>query len=373
MINLRNGLKKYSEYIFGIYMVLLGILISGGFNSADMAYKVVFVICGLLWGIKLLLTDFSVKEIVGVVLIFVLLFVTFLTNREKTLILTAMAITGAKDVNLKKTFLWALICKSITTIELMVLASLGFISNTALMNTKDGVATKNYCLGYQHPNLAFLNVLTLAFLVVLIWGEKLKWYVYLLLTAVMGTAYYVFKCRTGMLVWIAFIVGLIVYKLLKRLGKEKVYLYLFGLIPVVLSIFTAVSALLYKQGNSIMKSLNFKLHDRIAHVAKYPIEGINLFGSHVRVPFDNGFYHLVYNYGFIMAGLFMAAYTYAIIRLCQKKMGYEVLVLGLGALVIYMEFAALSIGQNYSLVFLSLALFGSYKEMWGNKNVREGN
>lgn len=359
---LRNKLKKYKEFLFILYMVLFGALVSGGFNSADMVYKVLFGICIVCWLFDLALTDFKLKEILILLILFGLLGITFITNREKTLILLAMAISGAKDVNLDKMFSWALGIKILVSLELYGLVLAGFITNHLDKSVKSGKEVFNYCFGYYCPNHAFMNIFFIALLFVLIFRERFKWYGYLLLTALVGGAYMLFSCRTGMLVWVVFILCIALYCLVRNSSLKKAYLYLFTSVPALMYLMTFILVTLVKKKNRYALRIDELLHDRLSFIVKHPLNQLNLFGHFPRQSFDNGYYHLLYNYGYIFTLLAMVAYVALIIYLIKKEKDYEVIVLGCNAIYIFMEYAAMSVCWSITLVLFSLLIFEKGKE-----------
>lgn len=81
---------------------------SMGINSDDRIYLYVFAVATLFLLLKMAVTDFTWREILIMSVFAALLGANFLRNGEKTLILTAMGIFGAKNVNLDKVMKYAL-------------------------------------------------------------------------------------------------------------------------------------------------------------------------------------------------------------------------------------------------------------------------
>lgn len=374
MKEFRKKLSEYSDYFYGIYTLLLGVLVSGGFYSEDKAYKLVFCICIVLWLVKMAVTNYSIKEIAAILVLFFLLGMTFITNRDKTLILALLAITGAKNVDLKRVFKWSFWAKLVVTIELILLAYGDFITNAVVTNKKSGKWIDTVCLGYGNPNLGFLNILMIFMLAIMAYGELVKWYIYLIMTGIIYGAYRVFNCRTGFIVWICFVLVMCIYRLIRKFKVGQVLLYLLSLAPIGLCALTGLLLFMHKKQMGIAIRIDNILHNRISLISKGPIKELDLFGCKERVYFDNGFYHLLYNYGIIMAIIFVVAYTYLMFRLAKEKMYNEVMVLFGGALVVFMEFfSAFSVGLNYSLILLSIVLYGNVDVLRGKEYVKEGN
>ena len=94
MLELRKKLSNYQEVFY-----LLFLLPMTGMSSMGLY---VFAVATLFLLLKMAVTDFTWREILVMAVLTLLFGVNFLRNGEKTLILTVMAIFGAKNVNLDK-------------------------------------------------------------------------------------------------------------------------------------------------------------------------------------------------------------------------------------------------------------------------------
>ena len=363
MLKLRKWLAQYNEIYYLIFVIGMGMLASFGFNSSQTVYKVVFVAGALMWALKMVTTNYKFREVVFIGVIFALLGVTLLRNGERMLLIPAMAVVGAKGVSVRKTFAYGFWSKLAVTVLTMAAAAADIINNVLLSNKKGSVASENFCFGYAHPNHAYLNLFMMAVMAVVLWKNKMRWYIYIIMTGVMFAFYKLLACRTGLLVWILAAVAFIVYEFVQNTKFRKLYLSLFAAIPSVMLMITFVTAFMYQKGNHIAVRINTLLHDRVSAVAKRlpEIGKIGIGSVHSR-PFDNGYFYLIYNYGIVMAVILLITVTLAILYLVSKKMDYEAMVLGIVCVYIFMEYAAISSIWNFTVILIAQFVFAGKGE-----------
>lgn len=358
MLKLREKLAQYQEQFYLVFILSIIALFSAGFNSTDRVYQVVFLAATLFLLLKLAVTDFTWREILWMAAVTLLLGLNLLRNGEKTLIITAMGVFGVKNVSLDKVFRNSLWVKVVFTVGTILLAAVGIIENQARKLPKNGERIIIYCYGYDHPNAAFANVFVLFVIAILVWRDKLKWYAYAGFTLVLLGAYRLFVCRTGLAVWAALLMIVLGYKISRKLKWEKYYLTLLLLIPVGLAVLTFVLPLIGIENNEVVAKLNSYLTGRI----KLLTQGINnlgfpLLGNIPRDPFDSSYFHLVYNYGWIITIICFIAYLYTMWECRKDDRPYELIVLSTMAIYGFMEHWPLSIGWNLSLLCISHILF----------------
>ena len=358
MLKLRKRLAQYQEQFYLVFILSIVALFSAGFNSTDRVYQIVFGAGTLFLLLKLAVTDFTWREMIWMAAITLLLGLNVLRNGEKTLIITAMAVFGAKNVSLDKVFRNSLWVKIVFTVGTILLAVVGVIENQVRYLPKNGERTTIYCYGYHHPNAAFANVFLIFAIAILVWGDKLKWYAYVGFTLVLLGAYWLFVCRTGLVVWCALLVLVFGYKISCKLKWDKIYLTLLLLIPVVLAALTFVLPLIGTQNSALAKKMNFYLTGRINQLTQGISNlGLPLLGNIPRDPFESVYFHLLYNYGWIITIICFAAYLYTMWKCRKNSRPYEMIILSTMAIYGFMEHWPLSVGWNISLLCMSCILF----------------
>ena len=150
MLELRKKLSNYQEVFYLLFLLPMTGMHSMGINSDDRIYLYVFAVATLFLLLKMAVTDFTWREILIMSVFAALLGANFLRNGEKTLILTAMGIFGAKNVNLDKVMKYALWEKAVLTVGTLTLAATGVIENERMLLPKNGeyFEIPCYCLLY---------------------------------------------------------------------------------------------------------------------------------------------------------------------------------------------------------------------------------
>ena len=362
MLKLRKKLGEYQEIYYMIFILAMTGMHSAGINSDDSIYKVIFIGATLFLLLKMAVTDFTLREIALMAVFTILLGTNLLRNGEKTLILTAMGIFGAKNVSLDKVLKYALWIKTVLTVGTLTLAAVGVIENVPLNLPKTGEIYTIYCYGYDHPNMAFASIFILLLLAILVYGDKLKWYAYIVGTVILFAAYKVFMCRTGLLVWGVLCLMVLGYRAAKHWKWEKVYMAFFTAVPAVLAALTLILSMWARKNAEVDDMINLYLTGRIRIINRSfdNIRGLFL-GAVPRRDFDSIYFQLLYNYGWILFILCLIAYC-AGIWYCNKKANYYAAI-GLSIMAVYgfMELLPLSVLWNLPLLYLSWVLFKERK------------
>lgn len=358
MLELRKKLSRYQEILYLLFLLPMTGMVSMGLNSEDRIYLYVFAAATLFLVLKMAVTDYNLREFVVVAVLTLVFGAIFLRNGEKTLLLTLMAIFGAKNVNLDKALKYALWEKAIFTVGTLTLAATGVIENEYVWLPKNLDHVMLQCYGYYQPNSAFANIFVVLLLVILVYREKLKWYSYLIGSVIMFGAYKVFMCRTGLLVWVLLCLMVLCYVLAKHFHVEKVYGYLLCAIPAVLTLLALVLPLIAQKNETFNKWINIVLTGRINYVNEVYGRLWNLVpGQAGRASFDSIYVTALYNYGWILFLFVLAAYIAGMWYCNKKGQYYAVIGLGIMAVYGYMELFPLSVMWNLPLLYLSQVLF----------------
>lgn len=362
VLRVRSKLAQYQEIYYMIFILAMTGMTSMGINSEDQIYMLVFAGATLFLLLKVAVTNFSLREIIIMGVFTVLLSMNLFRNGEKTLILTAMGIFGAKNVDLSKVMKYALWEKAVLTIGTLSLAAVGVIENVSINLPKSGEVFDIYCYGYYHPNMAFANIFVVLLLAIIVYGDKLKWYAYVGGTVIMLIAYKVFMCRTGLLVWFLLCAMVLGYRITRHFKWEKIYMMLFSTIPVVLAVLTLTIPLLARINAEFDQWINKVLTGRVWLVDKVYDEVWTLVLGHVpQKSFDSIYFHLLYNYGWILFAMCLIAYVVGMCYSNKKSKYYETIALGVMAVYGYMEMLPLSVLWNLPLLYLAWVLFRERK------------
>lgn len=358
--------KWKAQYFYMFFVISMTAVTSAGFNSSDMAYKAFFLLGLIALGIKLLFTDWRLIEVVIGVVIGGLLAMNFLHNGEKTLIITYLAIIGVKNVDINKLLKWGLWVKVVATVAglLMIVAGIKEYEIMELPKLLAGQESYSYLeipmLGFNHPNAAFGNLLSIFMLALVVYREKVKWWMYILFTFLLGGAYWLLRCRTGILVWLVFVLIVLIYMVVRKTNViRKIYEVSLCGVPMLIGAFTYVSAIfLHNEKYPFLISLNGKITGRISIWESYIHNGFNFLGGHVPAqPFDNAYMQCFYNYGLIIGVIFWGLYIYTMVYAIKKDNVFLLLYMAAIAVQSFMEFNMISVAWNLVIVYMGVSLF----------------
>ena len=148
--------------------------------------------------------------------------------------------------------------------------------------------------------MGFANIFVIVLLAVVVYGDKLKWYAYMIGMAVIIAAYKLFICRTGLVVFGMLCIMVIGYYVMQSIEKQRVYTKVFSFIPFIMAIFTIILPIVTRKSQEISAKINEILNGRLWQVgALYlydEIKGLWL-GHMPSQNFDNMYFQLLYNYG----------------------------------------------------------------------------
>ena len=155
----------------------------------------------LLFGIKILMTRYSLKEWIIIGVLGIAGFLIYFSARNTLIIEIVLMIAASKDM-MKEKVLKCHFGIVFTAIILMIILSLtGVIGNLTL--TRDyrriGLETR-YCFGYSHPNVFYSSLFTVMTVGILVFFARMRGIHYIILTGINIVFYFLADSRTGFLV-----------------------------------------------------------------------------------------------------------------------------------------------------------------------------
>jgi hypothetical protein len=358
ILNIRSKIAQYQEIYYLIFVLIMGGLASAGLTSQHKIYQVMFALAALFWLVKMAVTDFRVSEILIMAAVFVLLGFNLLGNGEKTLLISAMAIFGAKNVDLNKVFKYGFFTKLIMTIGVFAGVFAGIIENVEISLPKNGERYAFYCYGYIHPNAVFANCLTIFIIAMAAFKDRVKWYMYVLVSLLIAVTYKYIMCRTGIVVWAVLCLMVIIYKLTKDKKMGDIYRRILVVAPVAICIFTFVLNILCRNNEELNTKMEKLLTGRVLHMNSFMDNvGFNMLGIVPAESFDSMYFHLLYNYGWVLFIAVILAYTIAMWYCYKEKLHYELIAMAAMSVYGFMEFMPLSVVWNFTIICLSYVVF----------------
>ncbi len=360
-----------SCFYLGVVIEVLLVLIDKSAYTNPVEGRI-FQITFLLFLVKVCLTRYTGREYAAVFLACIVGAISYFVTGRNEVIRLVMFIAACKDVDMKrclKLVFYMTLTGCMVIILLSVTGIYGAVSLTQEYRL-DGVETR-YTLGMGHPNALQCMVWALTTLGLYLYGEKMKWYHYLLTMLVNIFFFLLTDSKTGLLVTVFTVV--IVYMTTEK--KHKIVSKLGAAIGIATTAFSVgisvvIAGNAYRVYNYVWNNdrtpftlflvkLNSLLTGRIRILTENDgFEGTigtwRLFSRpENNYYFDLGWVRLFYWYGIIPGCIFVAVIIILMIY-CYKKKQYPVLAL-IASFALYsvMEAHAVSVylARNY-IIFI---------------------
>ena len=319
-------------------------------------------------GIKLVLTKYSKKELLIMSSFFALLLLNFYINHSKTLLLTTITIYGAKNVNMKRVLKYGLWTGVVILAGYFMLVA----SNVIPMKYTQPLPkysvilgrVENYRipqLGFPHPNYAYMSIAMLMTLFILLYGEKIKIWGYLLITTIMYIFYVILLCRTGWYTWIAAMILILGYKISFRFNMQKWYLRGLCLIPLLCAIGCVGELILLEKGNELGKLINQIFTGRFGLIQVECLPQLFSFkcllGQSPLSIREVAYLTIPYNYGWIAYIIILFLYIKTMFYFASHEQDWECIIFAILGGYFLGEAVPLSAGWNLTLILIAMVIF----------------
>ena len=344
-----------------------------GFYSGNTEYRIIMVFSMLCLGVKLVLTKYTVKEIVVMAAIALYAVFIYLKTGYITFTITVVTLLGAKNIDvydlMKKVLFVRLICMTV----LISASTAGIVGNFVKDQYDDGLT---YSFGFQNPNDFMVNVFVNVALIFYLNYKKLNVLYFLLSAYAFYAVYCVTKSMTGMMLGVFLLVVFLFLKIFDRLGSvgNKIkQIISAAVVPTSLWCFigTFIVSAVFDVNNRFMFTLDQLVSGRLKIQHQYWLNyGFSLLGKDISrgaarwdgVQINNGFldsnyWCSFYKYGFVSVMIFIV-FLVAASWYFHKKKDYNVVII-INTLCIYglMEDFLISSIVN---PFLLLAVYAVY-------------
>lgn len=325
-----------------LYYVFFGLLLFAkgiGLYEGMMSFNICIAFSLIFITIKLLMTEYTVTEWIGIVAIMLCSIIAYLNTGEKAVIITCLTIIGMKSIPLKRIMKIAFFIWTFTFYGMLIVHLFGWKEEIVLAHNKFGLGfILRHSLGFPHPNVLHISfVIWMALFLYLVPKNKkqmMKASIFLLFENIYIFIYSV--SITGFLLGILYL-GLNLYltsRERKLSAPEKAIT--MSILP--LCIFTSVIPPLLFQGklyDIVNKLLNTRLKIWRYYLTTFTPK---LFGTKIWSPeeeilsLDCSYLYLLYYYGIIPFILIMGLFGYVIWNYIQKD-GKKELAIILGMLI----------------------------------------
>lgn len=384
--NERKELLAIGSYFafWSIQMLCKGFGLENG-----MAYRLLSLLSLAFLGVKLLLTEWTFRDLTISCCLVFLGFMTWLMADMLPMLLLALAIVGAKGVPIKKLLAVTLYIRGASFLIVVVGSFFGIFPENgsqyreifdlfSLLFAGDGrVHVLRRFLGFSTANLASVHLLIILSLFIYVHDNKLGIVHYLLMILVNAILYRFTGSRTSMLL-IYFLIGLSAAMRFRAL-RRPVYAVgvwaFFGMLAI-----SVLGGFLFVQTETpqtfwekLCQKLDFSLSGRLQYNA-YALDTfpILLYGGKFQnnwSQLDNAYLNLWLRFGFINCILFLYVSTAYLLRCKRMQLHASFLIFVVFSVLGYMEMSMYAITMNVFLLELRCFLFPEYGRKYPQESV----
>lgn len=363
---------KTAYIIFYVMIIMeLAIVIIDKSNYINPVEGQLFRITFLLAMMKVLLTKYSKKEWIALIIFGFLGLVSYKMTGRNEILRIIVFIAACKNIDMNKA-LKVVFYTTLSGCMLLIVLSLSGIYGGVSLETDfgRGYVQTRYCLGLGHPNALHCMFFMLTALGLYLYNEKMKWYYYIILLLLNYGLFVLTDSNTGMLMSTCTIVGTFIMRYLRGIRKS-IWIYSAGiavfLFCIVISVLAADSRVAkpsnYLFDNPWVAEADNHLNGRIRHLyyGSENREGTTATWSLFSYPendyyFDMGFVRLFYWYGIIPSIIYIILHVLLIWRFYKNQDGAGLVMITVFTIYTIVEAHLVSvyIGRNYILFLMGM-------------------
>ena len=354
--------KQIGVVAFYAYFAINILMKAFSYDHGDNIYKWFFYTALIFWGIKMITTTYTMREIFWIAAMFgigVMLSVIAKQNMWLLTIMTVVAMKNCRFSVITQIAVWL----RVAGVVILVGGSLLGIFNIGEQTKLDSGYVEQHVYGFAmgEPNTAFLTVF-LALLLVLYYNyEKLN-VIWCGVTVLIALFFYkVTFCRTGVLVFF-FCWALIFFE--KLVKNKKIKALLVCSVPVG-TVFSLVTTIFYNGNHALLYKINHLVSGRVYIMNTYfKDQGLSLlprtqeiFYTSYHGLIDNSYMHVTFYAGILVAALFFLLIMKTMFKLYRMECGKELVMLGTLALYGVLEQFVLNGFMNIFILLCGILLY----------------
>ena len=350
------------EFFYCLFFSLLFFAKGIGLYDGQSLFKVFLIAALACFCMKMLMTDYTVKELVILLTLLAVVLLSYFRTKEKGILFTFAIAAGLKNVSVKRIFQTALAVWCVSYIPTVLLTTLGWADSPFRVHVRPffGFAIR-WGMGSAHPNVGHIAYLIFTVLAVYTLGSRISWK--WIAGLFIGNLYVFFftMSQTGLLMT-SFYLAASVYLMVRKNPSKAEY----GLVKCVVPACVLASLILpVVLTGRAFDILNKMLNTRVMQAKRYLTEEkITLFGVRLGLnnainTMDNSFVFAFMTYGAVTFVILMAAYILLVRKYVSEKRNREL------AVIVTLLIAGLSEPflfntsfKNVSLLFMGELLFG---------------
>jgi hypothetical protein len=297
--------------------------------------------------------------------------------RYQELIWIFLFVLAAQNIEMQIVAKVTMLLTATTAITVIILASIGIISNDLVYSTNiySGTYSKVRLYGFSHHNFLGCRILLFYLCQVYLRYDNFNVFDYGIGIATSVILYTLFRSRTSAVLLVSCILIIYTLKLLEHLEKRQgILLVRFGIYSIMVFsiVFSIVVTLGYNRGNIICIAINSLIYKRFSYASKVLREyGISFLGQQVdlvssitagelgldAVIIDNAFMLMIIRCGLLFFFLIIYSYFFITSKSIQAKNYKIAAIIGLYFMCGISEKWLFTISYNPFVLLLSVVLF----------------
>lgn len=354
--------KQIGVVAFYAYFAINILMKAFSYDHGDNIYKWFFYTALIFWGIKMITTTYTMREIFWIAAMFGIGVMLSVIAKQNMWLLTIMTVVAMKNCRFSVITQIAVWLRA-AGVVILVGGSLLGIFNIGEQTKLDSGYVEQHVYGFAmgEPNTAFLTVF-LALLLVLYYNyEKLN-VIWCGVTVLIALFFYkVTFCRTGVLVFF-FCWALIFFE--KLVKNKKIKAFLVCSVPVG-AVFSLVTTIFYNGNHALLYKINHLVSGRVYIMNTYfKDQGLSLlprtqeiFYTSYHGLIDNSYMHVTFYAGILVAALFFWLIMKTMFKLYQMECYKELVMIGTLALYGVLEQFVLNGFMNIFILLCGILLY----------------
>ncbi|HAT90338.1 MAG TPA: hypothetical protein DCS73_11495 [Roseburia sp.] len=354
--------KQIGVVAFYVYFAINILMKAFSYDHGDNIYKWFFYTALIFWGIKMITTTYTMREIFWIAVMFGIGVMLSVIAKQNMWLLTIMTVVAMKNCRFSVITQIAVWLRA-AGVVILVGGSLLGIFNIGEQTKLDSGYVEQHVYGFAmgEPNTAFLTVF-LALLLVLYYNyEKLN-VMWCGVTALIALFFYkVTFCRTGVLVFF-FCWALIFFE--KLVKNKKIKAILVCSVPVG-AVFSMVTTIFYNGNHALLYKINHLVSGRVYIMNTYfKDQGLSLlprtqeiFYTSYHGLIDNSYMHVTFYAGILVAALFFWLIMKTMFKLYRMECYKELVMIGTLALYGVLEQFVLNGFMNIFILLCGILLY----------------
>lgn len=338
LIKKGEGIGKYC-FFAGVWIQLLVMIL--GHSAWEMPLRGRFLqLAFILFCVKILFTEYSLKEWIAMILLGGLGCLSYLATGEEYVISIIVMIFAAKSVQMRSVIKWIFYGTLIGTICIIVLSL--FHVGGMIVDIRDygrGGVESRYCLGFSHANNLHGTFWYLLALGLYLFFDKLKWFHYIGFTLLNAGVFLLTASKAGVIAAQILIVAVCIAKYYPKIEKQMT-IYILGAFCVIGIMGISLASVTIRWTDSALLQLLDRLFTGRINLAYQgaPILNWKLLSSGGEIGVvDNGWITVFFNYGYVIGILFVGVQLYLIYMAWKRKNGVLLAILVTNAFYTFME------------------------------------